>query len=820
MGNEKSKLASPADRVRSRSSGSRPPSTSSNRSSPGEPTTLRPIRDAAQLETLVSPLELYSIKDTFRGLVKLSARIRNRRIKNGGSGTGSTGSDEEDTVSEAALIEYLNYPSVSVMREDRLTMINFGSFVYHFFKALCLYETSAISTHGLTFHQFLQGVLFFSDKMDHVIPPSSKNWFRAFWMSMTLEHDATAPPALVESSAKSDDLDDLLRSFEATIQTPVNGVKASPVKLKLGDPGGSLGASDKDVVPKAVVSELDMLFSPPWRNSDPRVKHRTIPLYGFIALVSTLAWCSTYYVQRASEEDDARRKMEDARGQKVTAASQQLEAAKSVTEDPMVRKLLGLEPLEANAGPTVEGQGTLKSTSKLLRIGSFPSMDLFSFDVEPIKPLLRAINNNLGGDTSGFVIPEFTMTQESTLAPGLLGTSEPGVSFAIFANWVNSYASNFLTVLRAIIYTRFFKGDLLNGATDASMLLPNEEGGALRRPPWKLLLPPTPNETVEVTVAPFIVPSSIVTFEDQSSISSATLLPSSQVGVLALSIPSFLPATPFLHHLYHSPSHGSSLNRFLSHVGRYNASTILWIGGKVLPPQAKVFAGLETGVVGDTVRLGLVLDEAWKEKGAFGNNGVRIGIEIGGVWNVLRPAKAEKEKGDTSPNLKMALIHKDFGICVGPRAPQSPGSKSTTPAGNGGISRPLTPSQTTTDSFLLTINPNFASATFTSDSLTHSTFTKLPAPRNKEGWFINIDVIEVSSYGLGGWTAWEKQRKDLAFEKTTAMKRAEVNVRKAGGGIDRELLKMAGLLDSTVDDLGIERYKTEKEKHIEEFHAR
>jgi len=70
----------------------------------------------------------------------------------------------------------------------------------------------------------------------------------------------------------------------------------------------------------------------------------------------------------------------------------------------------------------------------------------------------------------------------------------------------------------------------------------------------------------------------------------------------------------------------------------------------------------------------------------------------------------------------------------------------------------------------------------------------------------NFDIIEIIVVGFGGKESLEAQRKAWDFEKSEAERRNNINLlRNADGEIDKNFLKMAGIIDETAEDKGIIR---------------
>jgi len=77
----------------------------------------------------------------------------------------------------------------------------------------------------------------------------------------------------------------------------------------------------------------------------------------------------------------------------------------------------------------------------------------------------------------------------------------------------------------------------------------------------------------------------------------------------------------------------------------------------------------------------------------------------------------------------------------------------------------------------------------------------------------NFDVVEIIVVGFGGKESLEAQRKAWEFEKNEAERRNNINLlRNADGEIDKNFLKMTGIIVESAEDKGIERYKENQDE--------
>jgi len=79
----------------------------------------------------------------------------------------------------------------------------------------------------------------------------------------------------------------------------------------------------------------------------------------------------------------------------------------------------------------------------------------------------------------------------------------------------------------------------------------------------------------------------------------------------------------------------------------------------------------------------------------------------------------------------------------------------------------------------------------------------------------NFDILEIIVAGFGGKESLEAQRKAWEFEKNEAERRNNVNLRNADGNLDKNFLKMAGIIDESAEDKGIIRCLDVPENHDE-----
>lgn len=242
--------------------------------------------------------------------------------------------------------------------------------------------------------------------------------------------------------------------------------------------------------------------------------------------------------------------------------------------------------------------------------------------------------------------------------------------------------------------------------------------------------------------------------------------------------------------LYLASRDGSSLNRFEAGVFRYPAPTLLFLSCEIVAPSTRT-PGLDNGTPGRRLLFIFGKQEVWKMN--MGNQAKVPQILPGSFLAMLQPTldlQVPLPSTSQNPANRHLLISPAVGLGIG--APE-PGK----------------------DGYRLLLDPTLQRGRYTYDPLLGGKQSYSPPSNHSIHW--DLSVLEIAVYGLGGPAALSSQKRSWDSDKSAADRRKEVQIRKAGGAIDRDLLVMAGVLSDHVEGMGVQRYKTEKEKEQEKY---
>ncbi|ORX51586.1 hypothetical protein DM01DRAFT_1337096, partial [Hesseltinella vesiculosa] len=213
------------------------------------------------------------------------------------------------------------------------------------------------------------------------------------------------------------------------------------------------------------------------------------------------------------------------------------------------------------------------------------------------------------------------------------------------------------------------------------------------------------------------------------------------------------------HRLYSGDLDGFAMNRFENRVFKYSGPTLL-----VLRGQWTVATDMEDLI------MAVLITEPWKHgRHYWGAESCRL-VELQPHFEVSRP---------TGRHQQVAFFLGDLGI------------------GFGGLSNYATPSRDhPTTLFLdnslqagqLSLEPYPSQPTFEPS-------TQWPLQQQT----LTFDLVDLEVFGLGDPHALQQQKKAWQFDANEAVHRSGVRVRQQDGQVDKEILRMAGLLQEFVD---------------------
>ncbi|KAG0172612.1 Restriction of telomere capping protein 5 [Apophysomyces sp. BC1034] len=219
--------------------------------------------------------------------------------------------------------------------------------------------------------------------------------------------------------------------------------------------------------------------------------------------------------------------------------------------------------------------------------------------------------------------------------------------------------------------------------------------------------------------------------------------------------------------LYSSSKDGFSMNRFESHVFKYPGPTLLLIHADITNSGIAV-DGYSPST---TIILGAFVSQPWKTGKQYWGDETCFLFELSPTFEVFRPTKR---------NNQYVHCRNDFGIGFG---------------GTTSLSHPPTKQ---TSSLILTLDNTLQKGCYM-----QNIYPPLPTfenSANRKSLSYTFETINVEVFGLGNNKARVLQEKEWEFEKREALRRAGLNIRQSDNAIDKELLKMAGIIDENREE--------------------
>jgi hypothetical protein len=246
--------------------------------------------------------------------------------------------------------------------------------------------------------------------------------------------------------------------------------------------------------------------------------------------------------------------------------------------------------------------------------------------------------------------------------------------------------------------------------------------------------------------------------------------------------------------LYNGNKHGFSMGSFEKQVFNWRAPTILLVKGRLLPskpsstrqrtledmlPLKRLTNSIEDSASNQTLIYGAYIPSQWKYSGknCFGDAQTQL-FQLSPTHDVFPASQYSKDyvyfnKSPTNPP----------GLGLGTPVPfqSSAHSYSHTVFRPGNVS--------------IHLEDSLEFGIFTHLSEGGGSFhpSKLPCRKGKD-WQDRFEIIELEVWGCGGDDVALQQRRDWAFEEREAEARRRINMGTGDVELDRELLKMAGII--------------------------
>ncbi|KAI8068312.1 hypothetical protein BC940DRAFT_367166 [Gongronella butleri] len=366
-------------------------------------------------------------------------------------------------------------------------------------------------------------------------------------------------------------------------------------------------------------------------------------------------------------------------------------------------------------------------------------------------------------------------------------TVEEGkVTMDAFLKWKRRNAPNFFDAIQSFIYSRFATTDDLvqpssrPAVPDVSDILTDVQCVMLawampQIPPNqpKTSNTPTPSTSTSISAASSNAPqhrrtaSMPVPTSSSSSnsiLSTSTSFRSSPMGVAADHL--VVQRWP---RLYAGDKDGFAMNRFENRVFKYAGPTLLVLQGAFAPAQACVAHQL--GDDGDHDKqladlvLAVLIPEGWKQGRHFWGTAACRVVELQPHFELYRP---------TQRNDQYACFLRELGIAIGGLSPQAKPSP--------------------------TRNMLFLDNSLQKGKYNQEAYPSLATFDRSDQWhdiILDFDLVGLEVFGLGAdaQRLLDNQKRAWQFDANDATKRAGLQLRNDDGGVDKEILRMAGLID-------------------------
>ncbi|KAJ2959388.1 hypothetical protein NQZ79_g5169 [Umbelopsis isabellina] len=320
---------------------------------------------------------------------------------------------------------------------------------------------------------------------------------------------------------------------------------------------------------------------------------------------------------------------------------------------------------------------------------------------------------------------------------------------------------------------------------------------------WRSQYAPNLYNGLHTSLSDIISPNDIAPKPDETE-----LLTPTYAAILNWSLPQTALSQKLWNLLYNADRDGYAMNNFISHVFKYPGPTLLLLQVEAIGTatsslslsssyQALSLASSipkhdnspfrrqssSAHLLNEPVMmlLGAYIPEPWKQPKQYWGSQECFLFELGPNYEIYKPIG----KGQ-----QYIYCHRDFGIAFGgtssyngPPAPLNSSRSHRASAPN--------------NAFLLTLDDNLQKGTYVQDEFPAAPTFGEARTRQKFAYF--YETVSIEAFGLGGKSARATQQSDWQFDKKEAERRAGVNIRKGGKGVDRQLLRMAGVLD---DDVG------------------
>ncbi|KAI8095737.1 TLD-domain-containing protein [Thamnidium elegans] len=228
--------------------------------------------------------------------------------------------------------------------------------------------------------------------------------------------------------------------------------------------------------------------------------------------------------------------------------------------------------------------------------------------------------------------------------------------------------------------------------------------------------------------------------------------------LLSWAIPETILITKQWTRLYSADQDGFSMNRFESHVFKYPGPTLFIMQVEETQQQQSMI-------------LGAFITQPWKQSKHFWGSDQCFLFELDPNYDLFRPVVHKHSKKYDH----YIYYHHDFGIGFGATQSQLPPQP---------------------DAFIVSLQNTLQQGQYTNKAYpSQPTFEFATEARRSVDFSYKFDTENIEVFGLGNEKDRERQAREWKFDQKEAERRSGLNIRKGDGELDKELLKMAGIID-------------------------
>ncbi|CAO0794872.1 unnamed protein product [Mucor circinelloides] len=240
--------------------------------------------------------------------------------------------------------------------------------------------------------------------------------------------------------------------------------------------------------------------------------------------------------------------------------------------------------------------------------------------------------------------------------------------------------------------------------------------------------------------------------------------------LLSWSLPEEILITKQWSRLYSADQNGFSMNRFESHVFKYPGPTLFVMRVDAISTPHVIGGKKNVTEQHQSMIMGAYITQPWKHSKHFWGTNQCFLFELDPSFDIFRPII---NRGGVDNNDHYIYYHHDFGIGFG-----------------------ATTGSNQKHEFILSLKNTLQEGIYQNEAYpSQPSFQSAIKSRRHQDFYYQFDTEDIEVFGLGNEKDRERQAKEWQFEKQEAARRAGINIRQSDGQLDKELLKMAGIID-------------------------